>query len=367
MKRAPSETPENIRITGTPIYTPLIKLPERFTYGPHTEQMSRYLARRWRAQSYGWWARSHDTAILYNPEWKPEKHSGQRYRFVEHPHDGLRFVGDVQDIRMPGSGNLPYIDRAMVDHNGWYVDNYQDETVCGRVYQLPARGGKWQYVPAISDPWNDGAILDFHSVTDDIKDAIRWADSMAETYAEDEREYQVVSAPQLFPTPADVAARMVEAATVGPEDRVLEPSAGTGNLLKALHNHDWNNAADCSGEVVAVEISRAMSEALQRRFPYVTLHQADFLECNGNLGLFDVILMNPPFAAGQDIKHILHAVKFLKPGGRLVAICANGPERHAKLKPLADEWHELPPDTFKESGTGVNTAMLVIRKPEDSF
>ena len=43
---------------------------------------------------------------------------------------------------------------------------------------------------------------------------------------------QVVAAPQLFPTPADLAARMVELADVQPGQKVLEPSAGTGVLCR---------------------------------------------------------------------------------------------------------------------------------------
>jgi hypothetical protein len=49
----------------------------------------------------------------------------------------------------------------------------------------------------------------------------------------------------------------------------------------------------------------------------------------------------------------------LKPGGRLVAICANGPRQNDQLKPLGT-WEVLPADTFKEQGTNVNTALLVV-------
>jgi len=180
----------NTRISGSVIYTPLSQLPERFTYGPHTRAMSKYLSRRWSAQSYGWFKRG--KYVEYNREWTPEARKHERYRWVEHPAaDGLRFVGKVHEIRMSGDGNLPYFDRAQVDHNGWYTDSmFQDETVCGEVYQLPARDGQWLYVPAISDPNNDAAVMDFHSVTDNIHQAIRNADQMAEWYAEDEREYQ---------------------------------------------------------------------------------------------------------------------------------------------------------------------------------
>jgi protein-L-isoaspartate O-methyltransferase len=94
------------------------------------------------------------------------------------------------------------------------------------------------------------------------------------------------------------------------------------------------------------------------------VHYGDFLQCNGDLGKFDRILMNPPFERGDDIKHIQHAVTFLKPGGRLVAICANGPRQNATLKPQAEDsggiYEPLPEGTFKEQGTGVNTALLIV-------
>jgi len=45
---------------------------------------------------------------------------------------------------------------------------------------------------------------------------------------------QIVAAPQLFPTPVTLAARMVKLADIQPEQEVLEPSAGTGVICKAI-------------------------------------------------------------------------------------------------------------------------------------
>jgi protein-L-isoaspartate O-methyltransferase len=94
------------------------------------------------------------------------------------------------------------------------------------------------------------------------------------------------------------------------------------------------------------------------------VHHGDFLECNHEIGTFDRILMNPPFANGQDIKHITHALRYLSPGGRLVAICANGLRQNDKLRPIVDArggiWEELPPDTFIGAGTGVRTVLLTM-------
>lgn len=165
---------------------------------------------------------------------------------------------------------------------------------------------------------------------------------------------QIVTAPDLFPTPPPLAARMVELAEIEPEHRVLEPSAGTGNLLKAIGP---------SPDKVAVEINPGLVELLGRAgFSGLHIHQGDFLECNGEIGTFDRIVMNPPFSKGVDIKHIRHALDHLRPGGVLVALCANGSRQRDALQPLADLWEDLPPGSFKEAGTGVNVALLVIRR-----
>jgi len=145
---------------------------------------------------------------------------------------------------------------------------------------------------------------------------------------------------------------MVELASIDHGNRVLEPSAGTGAILDALPGVDV-----C--ETTAVEIDAAIVRGV------LTAHEgvhklvcADFLEWPGELAKFDRIIMNPPFNGGADIKHIEHARTLLKPGGRIVALCANGPRQNEKLKPLADFWEELPAGTF--AGTQVRAALLVI-------
>jgi 16S rRNA G1207 methylase RsmC len=79
---------------------------------------------------------------------------------------------------------------------------------------------------------------------------------------------------------------------------------------------------------------------------------------------FDRVLMNPPFEKGGDVKHIQRAFGMLKPGGRLVAICANGPRQALTLRLLAEKsgglWEELPEGAFADEGTSVKTALIVI-------
>lgn len=170
---------------------------------------------------------------------------------------------------------------------------------------------------------------------------------------------KVVSVPQLFPTPAPLAARMVAIANVERGHTVLEPSAGTGSILRAIREATAGGAIQ-----TAIEINGRLCDRLRIVEAGAMVHQRDFLQCNGDLGRFDRVLMNPPFANGQDIAHIQHALQMLKPGGRLVAICANGPRQNEQLRPLVEQhggtWEVLPADTFKESGTGVNAAMLSL-------
>jgi phospholipid N-methyltransferase len=161
---------------------------------------------------------------------------------------------------------------------------------------------------------------------------------------------KVVSAPNLFPTPPEIARQVVELAEVEPGQRVLEPSAGTGSLLDALPDTP----------IIAVEINHQLAEALQRRFTGVVVHHGDFLTMNGELGQFDRVLMNPPFSHGSDLEHIRHAFAKLKPGGRLVAICAAGPRQREELGEVCSAWIDLPRGSFKEQGTNVNAAIVVL-------
>lgn len=150
-----------------------MQLPDRFKNKPECKQLSAYTKKRY--TQYGYSAEPH--GIAYNLE-----STHNHYRWVEYPENGLRLVGKAHEIATR-EGHY-----RTVTHTGWFVDEYQDETVCGLVYQLPARNHEPLYAPAVSDPWNEGALVDFHSVGSDLMDAVRQSDSMAEHFAEECRE-----------------------------------------------------------------------------------------------------------------------------------------------------------------------------------
>jgi hypothetical protein len=63
---------------------------------------------------------------------------------------------------------------------------------------------------------------------------------------------------------------------------------------------------------------------------------------------------------GAAIKHVEHALAKLKRGGRLVAVVANGPRQRERLLPIASAWIDLQAGSFKDQGTNVNAAIVVV-------
>lgn len=130
--------------------------------------------------------------------------------------------------------------------------------------------------------------------------------------------------------------------------RVLEPSCGDGRILDVL------NARGHSAFGVEYHAGRA---ALARAKGHNVL-TANFLECPPRPE-FDRVVMNPPFYGRHYVKHVRHALKFLKPDGLLVSILpATAHYDHGELQ---GEWRDLPVASFAAAGTNVPTGMLKMR------
>lgn len=130
--------------------------------------------------------RKRSRPIRYNPEFVPKGQPYEKYRWVENISSGLRFKGKAHEIKVDGYS------RPIINHTGWFLDEFQDETCWGVVVQLPAgKDRKARFVPGyqLSHDGEDSAVLDFHSMTEDLARAVRNADSMAQTLSEQEREY----------------------------------------------------------------------------------------------------------------------------------------------------------------------------------
>jgi len=121
---------------------------------------------------------------------------------------------------------------------------------------------------------------------------------------------------QAFYTPPALAAEVADLADVAGK-AVLEPSAGHGALVKAA-------LAAGAVRVDAIDLNPENEAPLRGTTSEVFIF--DFLKFPTGLP-YERIVMNPPFTRGQDVQHVRHALKFLSPGGILVAIMLDGYHR----------------------------------------
>ncbi len=141
---------------------------------------------------------------------------------------------------------------------------------------------------------------------------------------------------------------------------VLEPSCGQGHILDLL-KEEFPNA-----QITCIEQNPLHCEKLREK-GYSPIQQ-DFLKTKVEQTM-DVILMNPPFS--DEDNHIQHAYEFLKEDGIMISIAsAMVLDRENKKGQAFKKWfqevngydYKLPANSFKDSGTGVNTKMLVFMK-----
>lgn len=164
-------------------------------------------------------------------------------------------------------------------------------------------------------------------------------------------------------TPAQVAAEMIKLARIDHTSRVLEPSAGIGNIadeIKKVTEH-----------VDVCERMHGFRELLTLKG--YNLVGDDFMEYN-RTGYYDAVIMNPPFSSNQDIIHLQHAYDLLKPDGVLVCITSphwtfandkTSQEFRLWLEQLDHFTQELPSGTFEM--TGVRSKIVVIEKQAETM
>jgi len=155
---------------------------------------------------------------------------------------------------------------------------------------------------------------------------------------------------QYYPTPSAVVARIVADLGDIKGQKVLEPSCGCGRFLDALRAA----GGDCYG--IEVDAGRA-AQCRAKGHPVL---KGNFLEA-APTGSFDLVVMNPPFYGKHYAKHVRHAMRFLKPKGKLVAILpVTARYDHGELDDMRPRWSDLPVGAFSESGTNINTTICTV-------
>jgi predicted RNA methylase len=176
-----------------------------------------------------------------------------------------------------------------------------------------------------------------------------------------EAEYK--QATQFFATPPDVVGDIISMAGLGPDHIVLEPSAGGGAIAAA--------AAPLAAAVDCIELDSRRAALLEQAGIYRRVRCGDFLAIALDRQ-YDRVLMNPPFTRGTDVRHVRHALRHVKPGGRLIAVMPENvrtrDDKAARaLRGLIDSycgWFEQIEDrAFHRAGTDVKTVIAVIQVP----
>ena len=161
---------------------------------------------------------------------------------------------------------------------------------------------------------------------------------------------------EFYPTPEGVIATMLAGKEVQ-EKNVLEPSAGSGNIVNYLQGLGAN--------VVACERNDKLRSMLQ-----CDVIGSDFFELK-DISNIDMIVMNPPFSNANE--HITHAYNIAPEGCHIIALCnyANfenshrgGKDRFKRLVEDYGSFYNLG-NVFSdaERKTDVEVALVELHKP----
>lgn len=164
-----------------------------------------------------------------------------------------------------------------------------------------------------------------------------------------------------YPTPKEVIEQMLIDADVQGK-YVLEPSAGSGNIVDALNERG-------AAQVLACEIDERLRKILHGKCDIIG---DDFLKVTSEqVSHIDLIVMNPPFSAAD--KHILHAYEIAPEGCHIIALCNETSYKYrdtinyGKIKELVAKYgfDEYFGECFKtaERTTNVKVSCLHIWKP----
>lgn len=260
----------------------------------------------------------------------------------------IRIADDVRAV----------IDRSVVEGNLLRLPPEQlDRKLCVDVNKaLEALGGKWNRSKKA------------HVFESDPRAAIEEAIEEGKVAHPNQHDF--------FPTSREVAEIACRRLNAERHHRILEPSVGEGHLLEPLI--DWLGKPSVGDLVVYERDPRRFAGLHKRGIGPEFLVAADFLGAAPPAAkLFDRVLMNPPFERGSDAKHIAHALGFLAPGGRLVAIASAAFKKRTDkagkaIRATVASWggtvdiEDLPEGSFEHAGTSISTVLVVVDRPTSS-
>lgn len=142
---------------------------------------------------------------------------------------------------------------------------------------------------------------------------------------------------------------------------VFEPSAGDGFLVEQAYLAG-------AAEVLCAEIYEKFHPAIERSGGRII--GTDVFQLNSaSLSDIDVVLMNPPFSGGQDIKHVLHVLGLIPEQVEVHAIISasvlhNSSKIYDSFRSFLAghdiEVEEMEAGVFKDSGTMIRSCIVRI-------
>lgn len=181
---------------------------------------------------------------------------------------------------------------------------------------------------------------------------------------------------QFYPTPSELAYKMIDGVDLKKVTTILEPSAGKGDIIDVIleknnleRERNYNYKCSDLKVIDCCEIDENLQELLKKK---AHLIGDDFL-ITKIFTRYDLIVMNPPFKDGE--KHLLKAISLLRSNGYLSCILnaetilnPYSYERK-KLKEILESKNakiEIIEDAFKnaENKTGVTIALITFRNNE---
>lgn len=274
--------------------------------------------------------------------------SGEDYQFTQHEIEQLEIGIEKESDFMPSS---------KLDYPKNLVALLRPE---GNIMLLPKhfRFDKKQYADVKNIIQTSGGTYS--------KNTFQFDESAIDVYRRilHSDEFNQKKAFQFFATPDLVCDRLVELAEIEVQHDILEPSAGRGAIVNAIHRELGGTGFTVWGyELMPINVP------FLEKISGFRLLGSDFLtECDTS---FDRIIANPPFSKNQDINHVMKMYNQLKKGGRIVSIVGtswkNGSQKKQVefrkwLDDIGAKTEKIEKDAFKESGTSIETTILIIDK-----
>lgn len=158
-----------------------------------------------------------------------------------------------------------------------------------------------------------------------------------------------------FETPPAIAERIADLIDdVGRDARILEPSAGMGALIKAVHQA-------IKYPIAPIDFCETQHEFIPVLSTLGNQVGKDFEQYNPG-PVYDAVVMNPPYRNRAAERHVNHGWECIRPGGKIVAL----------VNTTTAEWideefcgHVFVREALEKgfTETSITTVLFLIHKP----